>query len=213
MIAAVRLRQGKSADSRGAERFVTEALATAGEAGCTGTRLLRADSQFYNADVVAACRRAGAHFSITTGMNPSSKRAIAAIPEGAWTPIRYPRAVTDPDTGELISNAQVTEIPAYTAFTGRRKAEQVTARLIVRRVRDPAKPATIGEQGERLRGAGFSCSRAERSAMAVPSPTRFGVLLPTREQAILGRFAASSLFGFARQAEGRASARCGRAIL
>ncbi|MFF0170888.1 LLM class flavin-dependent oxidoreductase [Streptomyces prasinus] len=37
--------------------------------------------------------------------------------------------------------------------------------------------------------------------MAVPSPTRFGVLLPTREQAILGRFAASPLLGFARQAE------------
>ena len=148
VIAAVRLRQGKSADSRGAERFVTEALATAGEAGCTGTRLLRADSQFYNADVVAACRRAGAHFSITTGMNPSIKRAVASLDEAAWQPIRYTKAVADPDTGELISDAQVAEIPAYTAFTGRRKAEQVTARLIVRRVRDLAKPATVGEQGE-----------------------------------------------------------------
>ena len=148
VIAAVRLRQGKSADSRGAKRFVTEALATAAEAGCTGIRVLRADSQFYNADVVAACRRADTHFSITTGMNPSIKRAIAAIPESAWTPIRYPRAVVDPDTGELISDAEVAEIPAYTAFTGRRKAEQVTARLIVRRVRDLAKPATAGEQGE-----------------------------------------------------------------
>ncbi|WP_167504004.1 IS1380 family transposase [Streptomyces malaysiensis] len=148
VIAAVRLRQGKSADSRGAQRFVTEALATAGEAGCTGTRVLRADSQFYNADVVAACRRTGAHFSITTGMNPSIKRAVASLDEAAWQPIRYTRAVVDPDTGELISDAQVAEIPAYTAFTGRKKAEQVTARLIVRRVRDLAKPAVIGEQGE-----------------------------------------------------------------
>jgi hypothetical protein len=39
VIAAVRLRQGKSADSRGAERFVTGALATAGEAGRTGIRV------------------------------------------------------------------------------------------------------------------------------------------------------------------------------
>ncbi|MFG2586589.1 transposase, partial [Streptomyces malaysiensis] len=70
VIAAVRLRQGKSADSRGAKRFVTEALATAVEAGCTGIRVLRADSQFYNADVVAACRRASTHFSITTGNEP-----------------------------------------------------------------------------------------------------------------------------------------------
>lgn len=148
VIAAVRLRQGKSADARGAERFVTEVLATAAEAGCTGVRVLRADSQFYNADVVAACRRHGTHFSITTGMNPSIKRAIAAIPEGAWQPIRYPRAVVDPDTGRLISDAQVAEIPHYTAFTGRKKAEQVTARLIVRRVRDLAKPPIEGEQGE-----------------------------------------------------------------
>jgi hypothetical protein len=46
VIAGVRLRRGKSADSRGAPRFVTEALATAMEAGCTGIRILRADSQY-----------------------------------------------------------------------------------------------------------------------------------------------------------------------
>ncbi|MBT2393905.1 IS1380 family transposase [Streptomyces sp. ISL-1] len=148
VIAGVRLRQGKSADSRGAERFVTEAVATAAEAGCTGIRLLRADSQFYDAGVVAVCRRAGARFSITTGMNPSIKRAIAAVPDGAWRQIRYPTAVPDPTTGELIFDAEVAEIPDYTAFTGRPKAEQVTARLIVRRVRDLAKPAVEGEQGE-----------------------------------------------------------------
>ncbi len=148
VIAAVRLRRGKAADARGAQRFVTEALASAVGAGCTGIRVLRADSQFYNADVVAACHRASTHFSITTGMNPSIKRAIATIPDHAWRPIRYPRAVVDPDTGELISDAEVAETSAYTAFTGRKKAEQITARLIVRRVRDLAKPPTIGEQGE-----------------------------------------------------------------
>lgn len=148
VIAAVRLRQGRSADSRGAKRFVTETLATSTQIGCTGTRVLRADSQFYNADVVAACRRADTHFSITTGANPSIKRAIATIGEHKWRQIRYPTGVVDPDTGELIYDAEVAEIPAYTAFTGRRKSEQVTARLIVRRVRDLAKPATRGEQGE-----------------------------------------------------------------
>jgi Transposase DDE domain group 1 len=148
VIAAVRLRRGKSADARGAERFVTEALATATEAGCTGTRVLRADSQFYNADVVAACRRAGTRFSITTGMNPSIKRAVAAIPSNAWQQIRYPTGVLDPDTGEMIYDAEVAEIKAYTAFTGRPKAEQVTARLIVRRVRDLAKPAARNGQTE-----------------------------------------------------------------
>lgn len=148
VIAGVRMRRGKAADSRGAPKFVSEALATAREAGCTGTRILRADSQFYNAGVIAACRRAGARFSLTCGMNPSIKRAVLSIPGEAWQHISYPTAVPDPDTGELISGAEVAEIPAYTAFTGRKKAERVTARLIVRRVRDLAKPPTVGEQGE-----------------------------------------------------------------
>jgi len=148
VIATVRMRRGKAADSRGAPKFVSEALATAVEAGCTGLRILRADSQFYNAGVIAACRRARAHFSITTGMNPSIKRAVLGIPEAAWQQITYPTAIPDPDTGELISNAEVAEIPAYTAFASRKKSERVTARLIVRRVRDLAKPAAVGEQGE-----------------------------------------------------------------
>ncbi|WP_093705264.1 IS1380 family transposase, partial [Streptomyces sp. MnatMP-M27] len=148
VIATVRLRRGKAADSRGAPKFVSEALATAVEAGCTGLRILRADSQFYNAGVIAACRRAGARFSITCGMNPSVKRAVLAINDSAWQQITYPTAVPDPDTGELIFDAEVAGIPAYTAFASRKKSERVTARLIVRRVRDLAKPATIGEQGE-----------------------------------------------------------------
>ncbi len=44
-IATVRMRRGKAADSRGAPKFISEALATAREAGCTGMRILRADSQ------------------------------------------------------------------------------------------------------------------------------------------------------------------------
>jgi hypothetical protein len=119
VIATVRMRRGKAADSRGAPKFVGEAPATAVEAGCTGTRILRADSQFSNAGVIAACRRAGAHFSITCGMNPSIKRAVLGIPDQAWQQITYPTAVLDPATGELISDAEVAEIPAYTAFASR----------------------------------------------------------------------------------------------
>ncbi|MGI5143647.1 IS1380 family transposase [Streptomyces sp. CA-106110] len=148
VIAQVRMRRGRAADARGAPKFVSEALATAIEAGCTGTRILRADSQFYNAGVIAACRRSGAHFSITTGMNPSIKRAVLSIPDEEWQQISYPTAVPDPETGELISDAEVAEISHYTAFASRKKAERVTGRLIVRRVRDLAKPAVLGEQGE-----------------------------------------------------------------
>ncbi|MFJ9153456.1 hypothetical protein ACIRP7_36670 [Streptomyces sp. NPDC102270] len=39
VIATVRLRRGKAADSRGAPKLVSEALATAAEAGCTGLRI------------------------------------------------------------------------------------------------------------------------------------------------------------------------------
>jgi len=146
VIGAVRLRRGKAADVRGAESFVGEALAIAKEAGANGIRLMRADSKFYTADAVAACRRAGARFSLTTGMNSSIARAIGRIPQDAWTVIRYPDAFVDPDTGEMVSDAEVAEIP-YTAFTGRRKSEQVTARLIVRRVRRLNAEAAQG-QGE-----------------------------------------------------------------
>jgi hypothetical protein len=52
VIATVRLRRGKAADSRGAPKLVREALDTAAESGCTGIRIQRADSQFYNAGVV-----------------------------------------------------------------------------------------------------------------------------------------------------------------
>lgn len=146
VIGAVRLRHGKAADVRGAESFVGEALAIAREAGGTGVGIVRADSKFYTADVAAACRRAGAHFSLTTGMNPSIAAAIGRIEEDAWTPVRYPDAFIDPDTGEMVSDAEVAEIE-YTAFTGRKKAEQVTARLIVRRVRRINAEAAQG-QGE-----------------------------------------------------------------
>ena len=54
-------------------------------AGCTGTIVARADSGFYNAAFIAACRRAGACFSVTARMDPAVTAAIAAIPEDAWT--------------------------------------------------------------------------------------------------------------------------------
>jgi hypothetical protein len=53
----------------------------------------RADSAFYSAAFTGAVRRAGAFFSVTVQMNPHVQAAIASIPEDAWKPIRYPRAV------------------------------------------------------------------------------------------------------------------------
>jgi hypothetical protein len=72
-------------------------------------------------------------FSITVVANTAIQTAIADIAADAWIPVRYPGAVHDPDTGELISDAEVAEC-FYTAFIGTR--HEVTARLVVRRVKD-----------------------------------------------------------------------------
>ena len=59
-------------------------------------------------------------FSVTARMDQKITKAIAAIPENAWTPIRYPNAIFDEDEQRWISDAEVAEI-AYTAFTSNEK--------------------------------------------------------------------------------------------
>ena len=105
--------------------------------------MVRLDSAFYNAAVIGAVRRGGARFSVTAPMNASIRAAIAAIGEDAWTPIRYPRAIWDDQLGAWVSDAEVTEVE-YTAFESK-KGQAVTARLIVRRVRDLNKQAADGQ--------------------------------------------------------------------
>ena len=93
------------------------------------------DSAYYTSAVTSAIRRQGAWFSVTVPMNASIRAAIASISDGAWTAIRYPQAIWDDQLDCWISDAEVAEIQ-YTAFASKKKSEQVTARLIVRRVRD-----------------------------------------------------------------------------
>jgi hypothetical protein len=143
VITATRLRGGNAASARGAASLAAQAITTARDCGCTGTIVVRLDSAFYNAAVIGAVRRGGARFSVTVPMNASIRAAIAAIPRDAWTPIRYPRAIWDDQLGAWISDAEVAETQ-YTAFTSR-KGQAVTARLIVRRVRDLNKKAGAGQ--------------------------------------------------------------------
>jgi hypothetical protein len=77
--------------------------------------------------------------------------AIAALPEHAWTTIRYPQAVFDEQLQQWVSDAEVAEVP-FTAFASRGKKNQISARLIVRRVRD-ANPdhVQVNAQGELFR--------------------------------------------------------------
>jgi len=145
VIAATRLRKGSTNSAKGASRLIGDALATARAAGA-GTKpgamiTLRADSAFYNHKVVAAAGRGGAQFSITARQDPAVRRAITAISDTGWTSIEYPQAIWEEAEQRWMSDAEVAEI-TFTAFTSRPKAEQVSARLIVRRV-NRLNPASV----------------------------------------------------------------------
>ncbi|AWT51064.1 TnpC protein [Mycolicibacterium smegmatis MKD8] len=140
VITGARLRAGKSNSGKGAARMIAQAVATARAAGVTGQILVRGDSAYGNSTVVAACRRAGAQFSLVLTKTRAVAAAIDAIEETAWIPVNYPGAVYDPDTGAWISDAEVAET-TYTAFSSTKTP--VTARLIVRRVKDARFPDAL----------------------------------------------------------------------
>ena len=115
-----RLRGGSAYTARGAAGFVAETIGRVRAAGASGPLTLRADSGFYARTVVAACQRHGVRYSITAKLTKAVRKAIAAIPADAWTPIPY----------WLEDGADVAET-SYRPFG---KKGPLT-RLIVRRVR------------------------------------------------------------------------------
>ena len=143
-----RLREGTVSSARGAGKFLSDAVAAARRAGVTSTIRCRLDSAFYNHKVVAAILTAKAQFSITARMDQAIQTAIAGIADHAWVSIKYPQAIWDEDQQRWISDAQVAEV-SYTAFTSKPKAHQVTARLIVRRVKR-LNPATAPQGQQAL---------------------------------------------------------------
>ena len=170
VIAGTRLRGGNAASARGAASFAAASVGTARATGCTGTLVVRADSAFYSAAFTGAVRRAGAFFSVTVRMDPKVKAAIAAIPETAWTPVRYPRAVWDDQLRCWVSDAEVAEVE-YTAFTSK-KGQAITARLIVRRVKDLNRKAAAGPgRAVSAPGAITPCSPTPRSPPSRPRST------------------------------------------
>ena len=109
----IRLRKGSANTQKGIKRFCEELIARVERAGATGTKLLRADSGFWNTKVFELLEKAGWQYSIGVRMIPTVQAAVDAIAEDAWQRIDYP------DDGE----AQIAE----TVYAGRR--------LIVRRTR------------------------------------------------------------------------------
>ena len=64
VIAGIRLRAGRAGSGKGAASMVTEAITVARACGASGEVLVRGDSAYGSSQVVAACRRAGARFSV-----------------------------------------------------------------------------------------------------------------------------------------------------
>jgi hypothetical protein len=140
VIAGLRLRAGRANSSKGAGRMVAQAIGTARATGASGKILVRGDSAYGTRTVVRACVRHGAQFSLVMTRNPAVERALATIDDDAWVPVCYPGAVRDPDTGAWISDAEVAEI-AYTAYASTK--DRITARLVVRRVKDARYPDAL----------------------------------------------------------------------
>ncbi|GAB6985005.1 IS1380-like element IS1677 family transposase [Nocardioides pyridinolyticus] len=136
VIVAQRLRKGAAGSPRGAKRLVGDAVRTTRRLlGTTQPVLVRMDSAFYGRGPVHAAINGGAAVSVTVRMDKAVKRAIATIPDHAWTTIEYPDAIFDETTGRWISRAEVAEI-GFTAFAAQKKSEQVPGRLVVRRIPD-----------------------------------------------------------------------------
>ncbi|NYH87626.1 IS1380 family transposase [Actinopolymorpha rutila] len=151
VIVAQRLRKGSCGSARGAKRLVRDALKTVKTLRGAGTEessaapvLVRADSAFYGRPTIAAAVGAGAQVSVTVRLDTPVKKAIATIADDAWHTIEYPHAVYDETTDCWISRAQVAELP-FTAFSGKKKADQVPGRLVVRRI--PDLNTTPGQDG------------------------------------------------------------------
>lgn len=100
--------------------WLSSALATTRTPAPARQALVRGDSAFCTHQNVSAAIKAGAWYSYTIPAWPTVTRAIGRVSQDAWAPIRYPNAIKDPDTGELIFDAEVAEI-AFTSFTSRRK--------------------------------------------------------------------------------------------
>ncbi len=140
VIAEAQLRSGRAASGRAAARQVKQAIGTARACGADATILVRGDSAFGTKKVIATCVDDGVEFSLSVSRNNRITAAIAGIDEHAWTPVHYPGAIDDPETGQLISDAQVAETP-FTLRCGRHRT--LTVRLIVRRVKDARYPDAL----------------------------------------------------------------------
>ena len=131
---------GRPAPGARAAWQVKQAIGTARACGPTGTIMLRGDSAFGTKKVITTCCEEGVEFSLSVTRNKRITAALEGIDEAAYTPVHYPGAAQDPDTGALISDAEVAETP-YPLRLG--LGRTLTMRLVVRRVKDARYPDAL----------------------------------------------------------------------
>lgn len=135
VIISQRLRKGSCGSPRGAKRLVADAAAQTRRLLPGSRPLVRMDSAFYGRGPVRAAVAGGCDVSVTVRLDPAVKATIAQIEEQAWIPIEYPDAVYEELSGRWISRAEVAEI-GFTAFAAQKPSEQLSGRLVVRRIPD-----------------------------------------------------------------------------
>ncbi|WP_414942457.1 IS1380 family transposase [Amycolatopsis sp. cmx-11-51] len=148
VILTAQLRAGNTDSRHGAVAMLREAIGLARRAGATGMIVVRADSAFYTGPVITALREQGVSFSIVAQKNAAVMTTIDTIGEDAWSEIEYRHPIPDPETGEWITHAEITET-VHTAFTNptTNPGQMTTARLLVRRT----PRFTTNDQGELFR--------------------------------------------------------------
>ena len=80
----IRLRRGSANTQKGIKRFCEELIARVDRAGATGTKLLRADSGFWNTKVFELLEQAGWQYSVGVRMIKTVQAAVDAIDEHAF---------------------------------------------------------------------------------------------------------------------------------
>ena len=121
VIAEAWLRSGKTGSGRGAARQLKQAATTARAIDPDATIMARGDSAFGTKKVIAALLDEQIEFSLTLSRNRRVTTAIQAIDDAAFTPVHYQGAVEDPDTGALISDAEVAETTHTLNYLVRRR--------------------------------------------------------------------------------------------
>src|SRR5436190_16196377 len=86
----IRLRKGSANTQKGIKRFCEELIARVERAGASGTKLIRADSGFWNTKVFELLEARGWQYSIGVRNIQKVKKAVEAIAEESWITIAYP---------------------------------------------------------------------------------------------------------------------------